>query len=157
VKWAPGADQIESLVVSHDLEHVEPSIDLASRLASDAAQHLDSARVVLENGDPVGAYQLAYDSLRKAAAALLAVQGLRATSRGGHVAVQKAMVAQFGDEFPGFRSFGRLRRNRNRFEYPAEGASEPDADDVLDAIGVAAEAGSAVRTVFDRGGLDPWR
>jgi hypothetical protein len=34
-----------------------------------------------------------YDTLRKSAAALLAVQGLRATSRGGHVAIQDAVTA----------------------------------------------------------------
>jgi len=37
--------------------------------------------------DLSGACQLVYDALRKNAASLLAVQGVRATSRGGHVAL----------------------------------------------------------------------
>ena len=54
-----------------------------------------------------GAYQPPYDALRKAAAALLAVQGLRATSRGGHIAIQDAVRAQFGDRGrPSVRSAG---------------------------------------------------
>jgi hypothetical protein len=44
-------------------------------------------------GDLPGAYQLAYDALRKSAASLLEVQGLRATSRGGHIAIQDAVIA----------------------------------------------------------------
>ena len=44
--------------------------------------------------DPAGALQLSYDAARKAAAALLAVQGLRATTRGGHIAVIDSVRAQ---------------------------------------------------------------
>lgn len=55
-----------------------------------AAQGTDS--------DPAGALQLAYDAARKAAAALLATQGLRATTRGGHIAVLEAARAQFNDK-----------------------------------------------------------
>ncbi len=95
-----------------------------------------------------GAYLLAYDALRKSAASLLAVQGLRATSRGGHIAVQDAVIAQFGGTVRGFRAFSRLRRNRNRFEYPGDAASEPTADDVDDALNVAREAVDRAGTIL---------
>ena len=40
---------------------------------------------------------------------------MRATTSGGHYAVERAVRAQFGD---GFRPFGALRRRRNELEYP---------------------------------------
>ena len=52
------------------------------------------------------AYQLAYDALRKSAASLLEAQGLRATSRGGHVAVQDGVIAQFGSSIRGVKIHG---------------------------------------------------
>ena len=58
---------------------------------------------------------LAYDAARYAATALLAQQGLRPTTSGGHYVVEVALRAQFGD---GFRSFGAMRRRRNELEYP---------------------------------------
>ena len=153
MSWTEGAGEIRELLVRRALEQVEPSSQLAGRLVDEADRHVASAAVVLRDGDRTGAYQLAYDSLRKSGAALLAVQGLRATTRGGHVAVQQAMSAQFGDAF---RSFGRIRRNRNRFEYPGDVTNEPDDDDVLDAIGVATKAATAARAILDGGTLGSW-
>lgn len=50
---------------------------------------------------------------------MLQAQGLRATSKGGHYAIQEAISAQFTKPPPheAFRSFGRLRRTRNQIEY----------------------------------------
>lgn len=155
--WSTGSDKIQQLLDSGELEDVEPSLDVARRLLTDAEQHIASARTIAEAGDLTGAYQLAYDALRKTAASLLAAQGLRATSRGGHVAVQDAVIAQFGDGARVFRSFGRLRRSRNRFEYPGDTASEPTVDDVNDALQVSAEAAEKSTTILDRGVLSPWR
>ena len=84
---------------------------------------------------------------------MLAVQGLRATSRGGHIAVQDTVIAQFGDTVRCFRAFSRLRRNRNRFEYPGDAASEPTADDVDDALNVAREAVDRAATIVREGVL----
>ena len=156
--WSTGSDKIQQLLESGELEDVEPSLDVARRLLTDAEQHIASARTIAEAGDLTGAYQqLAYDALRKTAASLLAAQGLRATSRGGHVAVQDAVIAQFGDGARVFRAFGRLRRSRNRFEYPGDTASEPTVDDVNDALQVSAEAAEKSTTILDRGVLIPWR
>ena len=69
----------------------------------------------LVTSDPYSAYVLAYDAARFACIALLAQQGLRATTSGGHYAVEQAVRAQFGD---GFRPFGILQRRRNELEYP---------------------------------------
>ena len=117
--WQPGHDRIEELLAAGELEQVTPADSVASLLLQDAGRHLATAAAAVETGDLAGAYQLAYDALRKSAASLLAVQGLRATSRGGHVAVQEAIIAQFGSTTHVFRAFGRIRRARNSFEYPS--------------------------------------
>jgi hypothetical protein len=57
---------------------------------------------------------------RKALASILANQGLRPTSSGGHIAVYEAVLAQFdpplGDVF---KPFGWMRPLRNDSEYPS--------------------------------------
>ena len=156
MNWSPGADRVRELLDSSELERVEASVDVANRLVLDAERHVASAEAISAAGDTSGAYSLAYDALRKSAASLLAVQGLRATSRGGHIAVQDTVIAQFGDTVRCFRAFSRLRRNRNRFEYPGDAASEPAADDVEDALKVAREAVDRAGTIIREGVLSPW-
>jgi hypothetical protein len=90
-----GHDDIERLLAATELENVPADVRLANDLLGTAARHVTSARSIA-NDDPIGAFQAAYDALRKAATALLAAQGLRATSRGGQLAVQDAVTAQFG-------------------------------------------------------------
>ena len=154
--WPLGIDEIRQLVDERALEPVQPGGDLADHLLEEARQHLASAQVVLDVGDHTGAYQLAYDALRKTAVALLAVQGLRATSRGGHVAVERAVGAQFVVAVPAFASFRRLRRNRNRFEYPGSVSTGPSEDDVIDAITTADDALAQARILLGGGDLDRW-
>ena len=59
------------------------------------------------------------DALRKSAASLLEAQGLRATSRGGHLAVQEVVTAQFGATVRVFRSFGEDLRHGIALSTPA--------------------------------------
>lgn len=94
-----------------------------------ATKHVDSALRVADS-DPDGAYTLLYDAARKSLAAVLQAQGLRATSRGGHYAIQEAISAQFTKPPPrdAFRAFARLRRARNQIEY--DDISTITADDV---------------------------
>jgi hypothetical protein len=72
---------------------------------------------------------------RRLDVALLEAQGLRATSRGGHIAVRDAVNAQFGDLSGGqaLRPFDRLRRRRHDIEYP-DSATSVDADEVEEAL-----------------------
>ena len=156
MSWSPGVDRVRALLDASELERVESSTDVANRLVLDAKQHVASAEAIAATGDMSGAYSLAYDALRKSAASLLAAQGLRATSRGGHIAVQDAVIAQFGDTVRCFRAFSRLRRNRNRFEYPGDAASELAADDVEDALRVAREAVDGAGTILREDVLSPW-
>lgn len=107
-------------------------------------------------GDLSGAYQLAYDALRGSAASLPEAQGLRATSRGGHLAVQEVVTAQFGTTVRIFRSFGRVRRARNSFEYPSSNSPGPTSDDIDDAIAGATQAREAATTIIDQNVLTRW-
>ncbi|OUZ11930.1 hypothetical protein BHE97_03385 [Aeromicrobium sp. PE09-221] len=65
---------------------------------------------------------MAYDSLyaaaRKALAAVLAKQGLRATSQGGHLAAQHAIEAQLGRLRHVVGAFNRMRITRHEADYP---------------------------------------
>lgn len=88
--WSRGRATIERLLADGGLDQVIASPDLAERLMEGAQRYLASAGSIAP-ADPSGGYQLAYDAARKACSALLAPQGLRATTRGGHVAVQDAV------------------------------------------------------------------
>ena len=126
-RWARGEAEVERLIARGDLERVTGA-------AADGAPLLEQARRTaitaagLVSSDAYSAYVLAYDAARFACIALLAQQGLRATTSGGHYAVQQSVRAQFGD---GFRPFGILRRRRNELEYPhlpADTATSKEAE-----------------------------
>lgn len=121
MRWQQGRAAIDGMLARGELERVPPSRDHADVLLAQAQQHLGSAQLISE-ADPAGAYQLLYDAARKALAAILENQGLRATSRGGHIAVLDAVSAQLDPPLGGvLRPFDRLRRRRNQAEYPASG------------------------------------
>ena len=129
MSWPTGIDGIKELLAAQNLQKVSPSLDASTAALTTAARHLDSAERLAED-DPDGAYALLYDAARKSLAAVLQAQGLRATSRGGHYAIQEAITAQFTKPPPrdAFRPFSRLRRTRNRIEY--DDISPVTADDV---------------------------
>jgi hypothetical protein len=154
--WEPGRDRIAALLGAAELQRVAPDVGVAQTLLDDAGRHLATAAAGLSSGDLSGAYQLAYDALRKSAASLREVQGLRATSRGRHVAIQDAAQAQFGSTVRAFRSFSRIRRARNSFEYPSTDTPGPSPDDVREAITTATQAHDAAATILDQDVLTPW-
>lgn len=157
MSWARGRTQVERLLDRGDLERIRPSTEVAARLMADARAHLRLASSGIDD-DPAGALQLSYDAARKSAAALLAVQGLRATARGGHVAGIDAIRAQF--DGPGERAvFGTLnglRRRRNMTEYPSEASPGVTTDDALQALSTARTAMEAAQALLGKGALGPF-
>jgi len=147
---------IRQLVDGGDLDQVQADENVARRALADAERHVESARSVAASGDHAGAYQLGYDAIRACAASLLAMQGLRATSRGGHAAIQDAVAAQFGASISAFKSFGRIRRARNRFEYPDSDSPGPSAADIADVIAVAKQARDAATAILANDMLSVW-
>lgn len=131
-RWPKGATVIERLLEAGSLQSVRGAEADGSALLAKAERTLATAAAV--QNDPDSTYTLAYDAARFAGTALLAHQGLRPTTGGGHYAVEEALRAQFGDV--NFRPFGAMRRRRNELEYPQNAASEA----------TPAEAGEALQT-----------
>src|ERR1700677_2315628 len=96
MSWEPGRERVRELIQAAEIEQVTADLAIARRMLEDAGRHVATASQAKMTGDLSGSYQLAYDALRKSAASLLEAQGLRETSRGGHLAVQEAVIAQFG-------------------------------------------------------------
>ncbi|HEX6469175.1 MAG TPA: hypothetical protein VF069_08775 [Streptosporangiaceae bacterium] len=114
-RWSKGEAVIERLISSGELQTVRgPAADGKPWLVKARRTHATATGVA--TSDPDSAYVLAYDAARMACTALLAQQGLRPTTRGGHLVVDEAARAQFGESFRHFRV---LRIRRNELEYPA--------------------------------------
>lgn len=120
-RWRKGEQEVARLIEQRHLQQVAADSETAAALLASAGRHVESARRAAD-ADPEAAYALAYDAARKSATALLAHQGLRPTTAGGHIAVVDAMRAQFPG-VPGLTSLDRLRRRRNQAEYPSSHAS----------------------------------
>jgi hypothetical protein len=157
VTWERGRERIEELLAAGELERAAPNGEHAQRLLGESAAHLEAVTRVLDV-DPAGALQLAYDAARKAAVGLLAVQGLRSTTKGGHIAVQDAVVAQFGgsEGMAAFARLGRMRRQRHAAEYPTESTPTVTRRDAEQAAQDARAVVDAVRGLLRAGKLDPF-
>jgi hypothetical protein len=132
-RWPGGEAEVERLVARRELELVAGAGADGSPLLAQASRTVATAAVVVRN-DAYSAYVLAYDAARFACIALLAQQGLRATTSGGHYAVERTVRAQFGE---GFRPFADLRRRGNELEYPHVPGNAATADEAEQAVEVA--------------------
>lgn len=129
-RWTPGQSVIERMLADNQLQEVPASRDQADFLINEARKHATAAAAIADI-DASGAYALTYDAARKALVAVLAVQGLRPTADGGHVAVIDAVSAQLGEAAGAIlKPFNRMRHTRHDTEYPSGGAPTVDADDV---------------------------
>lgn len=133
--WPTGQQVIARMVREGRLEHVPGDPDRTEDLIVTTETKLRSAQLLTET-DPDSAYTLAYDAARFLLNALLAAQGLRVKggAEAGHLTLQEAVQAQFGDLF---RFFPRMRRIRNELEYPpmTKAAETVSAEDVSERIG----------------------
>lgn len=130
MSWEKGRDTVRSMISDGAIERVPASATQSQSLVAEAKRHLVSAELVADD-DPSGAYALAYDGARKAFVAILATQGLRPTSSGGHLAVYDAIDAQFGASLGGVvRPYNRMRVRRNQIEYPSGSAPSMTAAEV---------------------------
>jgi hypothetical protein len=138
-RWTQGRAVIDQLLAQHRLQQVPPNRNYADRLIETARRHLVSAGSTADD-DPDGCVALLYDAARKALAAVLANQGLRPTSDGGHLAIYDAVTAQLDPPLGKIlRPFDRLRRQRNQAEYPPSDKPVPELDptDLMQDIAVA--------------------
>ena len=120
-----------------------------ARRSSPRASGNAQSAATLTDSDPEAAFSLAYDAARKAATALLAHQGLRPTTAGGHIAIVEAITAQFPG-VAGLKSLDRLRRRRNQAEYPdPAGYDAITPKEATEALDAARATISAARRLLD--------
>jgi hypothetical protein len=129
-RWPRGEAEIEQLIANKQLQQVIGGQANGAHLIQKALRTLETAGEIVDQ-DPDSAYVLAYDAARYAGTAILAQQGLRPTTSGGHYSIEVALRAQFGD---GFRPFGALRRRRNELEYPTGPGETTTHDEAHKAI-----------------------
>lgn len=145
-RWPRGEAEVEDLLRRRDLENIAGAAADGAVLLAQADRTASTAAGLIEV-DAYSACVLAYDAARFACVALLAQQGLRATSSGGHYAVERTVRAQFG---PGFRPFGDLRRRRNELEYPHNPADAASEDESRHAVQVARQLIAAASALLDQ-------
>lgn len=148
-RWRRGEGTVDRLAGEGALQHVrgeeargEPWLDRARRTMAAASAAIDA--------DAASAFTLAYDGARFACTALLAHQGLRPTTRGGHLAVEEAVRAQFGDAFKLYRD---LRIRRNELEYPTYPDETVDVEEAEQAIEAARTILAAAERLLPHLGL----
>jgi HEPN domain-containing protein len=141
MRWSTGEATVERLLAAGHVERVQGAQADGASWLDRARRGLEAARVLAESA-PDSSVILAYDAARQACVALLAQQGLRPTTVGGHYVVEEVIRAQFG---PALRAFGGLRRRRNELEYPlypTEQASAAEAAETLKTAGEIIDAAS---------------
>lgn len=118
--WARGRAAIVDMLNRRELTTVVADLELALRMLDQAEHHIRSADLLAPT-DAYAAYALVHDAIRKALSAMLQAQGLRATTAGGHLAVQQAIAAQFEPTMGALlRPVNRIRTTRHAAEYPTE-------------------------------------
>lgn len=145
-KWQMGEAEVQALVDRRDLELVTGAAADGAPLLTQAQRTAATAAGLVQS-DPYSAYVLAYDAARFACNSLLAQQGIRATTQGGHYAVELAVRAQFGQ---GFRPFADLRRRRNELEYPRLPADTASTEEAQEAVEVTQRLIAAAGQLLDQ-------
>jgi len=145
--WTRGTDEIDELIAADHLKRANGA-DVGTQALMQRAQQLINTARGLVVSDPVTAYVVAYDGAKHAGAALLAEQNLRATGKGGHVAIERALDAQFGQPFA---RFGALRRRRNELDYPASADDFADEQEAQQAIDRAAGVVDSAAKILEQG------
>jgi uncharacterized protein (UPF0332 family) len=130
MRWNQGRAEIDRLITAGELQRVPPNREHADQLLAPARKDLASAEV-LRDDNPKRAYESMYDAARMALTAVLENEGLRPTSHGGHIATYTAITAQLDPPMGTvLRPFDRMRRTRNRSEYPSFTTPDVTSDNV---------------------------
>jgi hypothetical protein len=135
MRWGTGEVTVERLLAAGHIERVQGAQADGDSWLERARRSLDAARVLTESA-PDSSVVLAYDAARQACVAVLAQQGLRPTTAGGHYVIEETIRAQFG---PALRAFGGLRRRRNELEYPLYPTEQANAAEAAETLTTADE------------------
>jgi hypothetical protein len=129
-RWERGAAEIEEALKQRTLQAITGEAADGETLLARAERTIATAWGISRT-DPTSAFVLVYDAARQAGTALLAQQGLRPTTNGGHYAVERALRAQFG---AGMKAFGAMRRRRNELEYPDVSGDDVAQEELAEAL-----------------------
>lgn len=132
-RWKRGEGTVERQLTEGALQRLDGAEARGEPWLVNARKTLAAAAAIVDT-HPASASTLAYDGARFACMALLAHQGLRPTTRGGHLAVEETVRAQFGDTFKPFRD---LRIRRNELEYPTYPDEVVETDEADEALAAA--------------------
>lgn len=149
MRWGAGEGMVERLIEQGRIEQVRGAQADGGSWLQRARRGLDAARAIAQVA-PDSSIILSYDAARQACIALLAQQGLRPTTAGGHYAIEEVIRAQFGTTL---RAFGGLRRRRNELEYPQYPTEQADTGEATEALDTAGEIIDAVAQLLPRLGF----
>lgn len=150
LRWQQGRDTVDDILARGRLTRVTPNRNLADTLLAQARAHLASATTVVD-ADPAGAFTLVYDAARKALAAILVNQGLRAGGDGAHAVLLDVVMAQLDPPLGAtFRPFTWMRPLRNHTQYPAPEHPTAQVDDVQEALPATAGMIDAATKLLDQ-------
>ena len=135
MRWSTGEAMIEHLLAEGRIQRVQGAQADGESWLDRARRGLEAARALADSA-PDSSVVLAYDAARQACVAVLAQQGLRPTTTGGHYAIEEVVRAQFG---PTLRAFGGLRRRRNELEYPDYPTEQASAAEAAETLKTAAD------------------
>jgi hypothetical protein len=150
MRWNQGRSAVDRLIADGELQRVPANREHADQLLGQARKDLASAKLLLD-ANPKRAYESIYDAARMALTAVLENEGLRPTSRGGHIAPYAAVLVQLDPPTGAIlRPFDRLRRTRNRSEYLSFTTPDVTPDNVRADIPVAASIVEVREGVLDQ-------
>jgi hypothetical protein len=149
MRWNQGRAEVDAMIASGEIERVHPGRGAADELLGKAREHLNSVGAIIDS-DPDEAYLLVYDAARKTLAAVLQNEGLRATGRGGHLAVYQPVRAQLDPPMGrAMQPFDRMRRRRNAIEYSATSQAPVTAEEIREDAAKAQAVVDAMHQVLD--------
>ena len=126
-------EELDELVAEGAIERVVPDPETARVELGQARLHVESAAQIAER-DPVAAFAIGYDAIRKALSAHMRSRGYRLTrGRGHHTRIGRYALAAIDDARldEHLEAFDELRQLRNQSEYDALVLDPDDVSDVL--------------------------
>jgi hypothetical protein len=138
-------EELDELVAEGAIERVVPDPETARVELAQAQLHVESAAQIAER-DPVAAFAIGYDAIRKALSAHMRSRGYRITRGTGHrTRIGRYAAAAIDDARleEHLEAFDELRQLRNQSEYDALVLASEHVNDVLahaDAIVTAVAA-----------------
>src|SRR5260370_15104493 len=105
MRWSAGEATVERLLADGRVERVQGAQADGASWLDRARRGLEAARVLADSA-PDSSVVLAYDAARQACVAVMAQQGLRPATAGGHYPVDEVILAPVRGVLP---AVGRLR------------------------------------------------